>query len=628
MIRTRRFVLTLVLLAAAVCASRLAVFAYTTFSAWASPSVVVYVNPQNLDVSSDAAETALQAAMDAWTHAGSAFRYTYGGRVADTTMTLDGRSVAIFRNASSGSAIATTYSWTSGSTLVDADIVFWDGGFTFFTGTSGCAGSGGVYLEDVATHELGHVLGLGHSTDPNATMYPSYSLCSQGPRTLADDDIAGVRGLYAPVNTPPTVTITSPVSGASFVYGTAIAFVGSASDAEDGTLTDRMTWVSNIDGNLGSGGFVSRALSVGTHDIAASVTDNLGSTSSRRVTVTVTPVTVPGGATATFAGTDTATRGNWKGAYGAQGYTIANDSAVLPAFAAVTPGGGATYTWAGSTSDARALLKSSSTSDRIASTWYGNFDTQVTVADTVTHKVSLYLVDYDRAGRAETIDLLDAASGALLDRRAVSNFSNGVYLSWDVRGSIVVRLRLDAGANAVYSAVFVDATAAPPPPPPAGASASFLGADLTTQGNWQGAYGGQGYTIANDSTSLPAFATVTAVGGATYTWAASTFDVRALLKSASTDRIASTWYTDFDTGIVFTDTAVHKVSLYLVDYDRDGRAQTIDLLDAATGALLDRRAVSNFSNGVYLSWNVTGAIVVRLRVDAGSNAVYSGLFLD
>jgi len=176
--------------------------------------------------------------------------------------------------------------------------------------------------------------------------------------------------------------------------------------------------------------------------------------------------------------------------------------------------------------------------------------------------------------------------------------------------------------------VFVDATAAPPPPPPAGASASFLGADLTTQGNWQGAYGGQGYTIANDSTSLPAFATVTAVGGATYTWAASTFDVRALLKSASTDRIASTWYTDFDTGIVFTDTAVHKVSLYLVDYDRDGRAQTIDLLDAATGALLDRRAVSNFSNGVYLSWNVTGAIVVRLRVDAGSNAVYSGLFLD
>ena len=41
-------------------------------------------------------------------------------------------------------------------------------------------------------HEFGHALGLGHSTVFDATMYPSYSYCSQALRTLAPDDLAGV----------------------------------------------------------------------------------------------------------------------------------------------------------------------------------------------------------------------------------------------------------------------------------------------------------------------------------------------------------------------------------------------------------------------------------------------------
>ena len=77
----------------------------------------------------------------------------------------------MFRNESSGSAIATTYYWMMGSAIVDADIVFWDGGFSFFTGNAGC--SNGFYIEDIAAHEFGHVLGLGHSAIPTATMYPS-----------------------------------------------------------------------------------------------------------------------------------------------------------------------------------------------------------------------------------------------------------------------------------------------------------------------------------------------------------------------------------------------------------------------------------------------------------------------
>ena len=62
-----------------------------------------------------------------------------------------------------------------------------------------------VDLLTVAAHEIGHNLGLDHSNDPNALMFPSYS----GPhRFLGNDDIAGVQSLYGlasqPVESPET----------------------------------------------------------------------------------------------------------------------------------------------------------------------------------------------------------------------------------------------------------------------------------------------------------------------------------------------------------------------------------------------------------------------------------------
>lgn len=42
------------------------------------------------------------------------------------------------------------------------------------------------------SHEIGHALGLAHSDDPNALMYPFYS----GARNLDQDDIDGIRSIY------------------------------------------------------------------------------------------------------------------------------------------------------------------------------------------------------------------------------------------------------------------------------------------------------------------------------------------------------------------------------------------------------------------------------------------------
>lgn len=50
-------------------------------------------------------------------------------------------------------------------------------------------------LYDVALHESGHALGLGHSADPNAVMYAYYD--SYKEEDLTQDDIDGIRSIYA-----------------------------------------------------------------------------------------------------------------------------------------------------------------------------------------------------------------------------------------------------------------------------------------------------------------------------------------------------------------------------------------------------------------------------------------------
>jgi hypothetical protein len=168
---------------------------------WARSPVPYYVNAANLDLATAPANAAVRAGADTWAlQSGASFAFQYAGASTQTTTGYDGTNLVVFRNASSGSAIATTYWWSSGSGIIDADIVFWDGAFRFFAGTAGC--SGGFYIEDIAAHEFGHALGLGHSTVTGATMYPSTSSCNVANRSLDADDIAGVRSLYPPSGLP------------------------------------------------------------------------------------------------------------------------------------------------------------------------------------------------------------------------------------------------------------------------------------------------------------------------------------------------------------------------------------------------------------------------------------------
>jgi uncharacterized delta-60 repeat protein len=162
-------------------------------------------------------------------------------------------------------------------------------------------------------------------------------------------------------------------------------------------------------------------------------------------------------------------------------------------------------------------------------------------------------------------------------------------------------------------------------------NASFVKVDTTTGGSWKGVYGLDGYIVIGDSASAPSYGNVTPAGNNTYVWSGSTGETRALQKASSaTDRIAACWYSGgaFTIDLNFTDTGLHQVALYMLDWDSwgGGRTQQVDVFDA-NNHLLDTRMVSGFTDGQYLVWNLSGHVTIRVtNTNPNGNAVVSGLF--
>jgi hypothetical protein len=76
-----------------------------------------------------------------------------------------------------------------------------------------------------------------------------------------------------------------------------------------------------------------------------------------------------------------------------------------------------------------------------------------------------------------------------------------------------------------------------------------------------------------------------------------------------------------------TDGNLHQVAVYCLDFDSTGtRAERIDVLDAATDAILDTRTIAAFQNGQYLVWNLKGHVKLKTTLTGGANTVISGLF--
>ena len=185
-----------------------------------------------------------------------------------------------------------------------------------------------------------------------------------------------------------------------------------------------------------------------------------GSPQSVAVTLTVNPPV-----TTSFVKLDSTTLGNWRSAYGGDGYDFLGDTPSLPSYAQVGVAGASTFTWSGSTTDSRALQYVNGTS-HVAATWYAasSFSFDINMTDSAMHQLALYATDYDNSGRSQRVDVLDAVTGTVLDTRTMNSFVNGQYLVWNLAGHVTVLVTRIAGANAVVSGLFFG-TASPPPPP-------------------------------------------------------------------------------------------------------------------------------------------------------------------
>lgn len=87
--------------------------------------------------------------------------------------------------------------------IVDADVQTrknradkWGGPYYSLSETGGCTAGREWNIESIMVHEVGHVLGIGHTDVAGATMYPSISSCNDSKRQIAQDDKDALDALY------------------------------------------------------------------------------------------------------------------------------------------------------------------------------------------------------------------------------------------------------------------------------------------------------------------------------------------------------------------------------------------------------------------------------------------------
>ena len=162
------------------------------------------VNPNSADAPTPAQEeAAIDAAGATWTAAGANFSFVDLGTTTRMTVSPnDNRQDIFWRNESNGAALAVTVCGGA-SVSTGADILFYDAGWTWQIG-------GSLDIQTVALHEMGHLLGLGHSGDGGSVMLPNYHGID---RDLGTDDRNGITFIYGAGGPPPNLLSILPTSG-------------------------------------------------------------------------------------------------------------------------------------------------------------------------------------------------------------------------------------------------------------------------------------------------------------------------------------------------------------------------------------------------------------------------------
>ena len=176
---------------------------------WKKPPTVIVDNSGQASIDDPGGQKdhgrdeTIMAINSAWNGAVAGVVNAVPGPVDGVWALGDGTPMLSFEDPSgacTGNCLAATFTgfFTVGrgpKRIVDADIVT-NANFQWTSETEPDGCSDEFFIEGVHVHEVGHVLGFDHSNVSGATMFPSVSLCNNGPADLSQDDIDGILDLY------------------------------------------------------------------------------------------------------------------------------------------------------------------------------------------------------------------------------------------------------------------------------------------------------------------------------------------------------------------------------------------------------------------------------------------------
>jgi Matrixin len=188
--------------------------AYTLYSTKWSGRYLWYFNVSSTptEITQDDATSAVRAAATNITHAENdcglpdnvSATATYRGSTTkspnigvSTCSSSDGTNVVGFGDLAS-SDLGFTCWWTFGGSTTEADVKYNKTDYDWIVNIGGDCHSK-YSVEAVATHEFGHVFGLGHvseSLHPSLTMSPVIAACQSSETTLGLGDVRGLEAKY------------------------------------------------------------------------------------------------------------------------------------------------------------------------------------------------------------------------------------------------------------------------------------------------------------------------------------------------------------------------------------------------------------------------------------------------